>query len=106
MKRIACLGWGASREGVQEVLDGGTEGVVALGLANVILANKLRPADGAGRAGAVIDGWSGGLVDYAPAKVEQITGVPAKKIELVGCTSTSTSLASNCSDLLRTKWGQ
>src|SRR5580765_7525645 len=58
----------------------GTEGVLALGLANVILANKLRPAD-AGRAGAAIDGWSAGLADYAPAKVEQITGVAAKKIE-------------------------
>ena len=30
----------------------GTEGVLALGLAHVILANKLRPADGGGRAGA------------------------------------------------------
>ena len=52
----------------------GTEGVLALGLAHVILANKLRPADG-GRAGAAIDGWAGGLPDYTPAKVEQITGV-------------------------------
>ena len=58
----------------------GTEGALALGLAHVILANKLRPAD-AGRAGAAIDGWSAGLADYAPAKVEQITGVAAKKIE-------------------------
>ena len=58
----------------------GTEGVLALGLAQVMLANKLRPAD-AGRAGAAIDGWSAGLPDYTPAKVEQITGVAAKKIE-------------------------
>jgi anaerobic selenocysteine-containing dehydrogenase len=58
----------------------GTEGVLALGLAHVILANKLRPAD-AGRAGAAIDGWSAGLADYAPAKVEAITGVAAKRIE-------------------------
>ncbi len=58
----------------------GTEGVLALGLAQVILAGKLRPAD-AGRAGAAIDGWSAGLPDYAPARVEQITGVAAKKIE-------------------------
>ena len=58
----------------------GTEGVLALGLAHVILANKLRPAD-AGRAGAAIDGWSAGLPDYTPAKVEQITGVAAKKVE-------------------------
>src|SRR5712692_6018760 len=58
----------------------GTEGVLALGLAHVILANTLRPA-AAGRAAAAIDGWSGGLADYAPARVEQITGVPAKRVE-------------------------
>jgi anaerobic selenocysteine-containing dehydrogenase len=58
----------------------GTDGVLALGLAHVILANKLRPAD-AGRAGAAIDGWASGLADYTPAKVEQITGVPAKRVE-------------------------
>ena len=58
----------------------GTEGVLALGLAYVILANRLRPAD-AGRAGAAIEGWSAGLPDYTPARVEQITGVAAKKVE-------------------------
>ena len=58
----------------------GTEGVLALGLAHVILANKLRPSSG-GRAAAAIDGWSGGLADYAPARVEQITGVAAKRVE-------------------------
>src|SRR4051794_1930200 len=58
----------------------GTEGVLALGLANVILANKLRPSGG-GRASAAIDGWSGGLADYGPARVEQITGVAAKRVE-------------------------
>jgi len=58
----------------------GTEGVLALGLAHLILANKLRPAD-AGRAGAAIDGWSSGLPDYTPARVAQLTGVTAKQIE-------------------------
>lgn len=58
----------------------GTEGVLALGLAHVILANQLRPAD-AGRAGAAIDGWSAGLPDYTPARVEEMTGVAAKKVE-------------------------
>src|SRR5262249_13460228 len=53
---------------------------LALGLAHVIVANKLRPAS-SGRASAAIDGWSGGLADFAPAKVEQITGVPAKRVE-------------------------
>ena len=58
----------------------GTEGVLALGLAHVIVANKLRPS-GSSRAGAAIDGWSGGLSAYSPADVEKITGVPAKRIE-------------------------
>jgi anaerobic selenocysteine-containing dehydrogenase len=58
----------------------GTEGVLALGLAHVILREKLRPADG-GRAGALIDGWSAGLPAYAPEPVATITGVSAKRIE-------------------------
>src|SRR5262249_30842847 len=58
----------------------GTEGVLALGLAYVIIANKLRPSGG-GRATAAIDGWWGGLAAYAPARVEQMTGVPAKRVE-------------------------
>jgi menaquinone reductase, molybdopterin-binding-like subunit len=60
----------------------GTEGALALGLAHVILAAK-KPAD-AGRAGAAVEGWSAGLPDYAPAKVEALTGVAAKKIERLG----------------------
>ena len=59
----------------------GTEGVLALGLAHVILKNTLRPSDAGGRAGALVDGWSGGLADYEPAKVEQITGVSAKRVD-------------------------
>ncbi|MBZ5556322.1 MAG: molybdopterin-dependent oxidoreductase [Acidobacteriia bacterium] len=59
----------------------GTEGVLALGLAHIILRNKLRPADAAGRAGAAIDGWSGGLQDFKPENVEKITGVSALRIE-------------------------
>ena len=45
----------------------GTEGALALGLAHVIVRDKLRPADGGGRAGALVDGWSSGLADYTPA---------------------------------------
>lgn len=59
----------------------GTEGVLALGLAQVILAAKLRPADAAGRAGSLVDGWSGGLTDYALDVVEKKTGVAAARIE-------------------------
>jgi menaquinone reductase, molybdopterin-binding-like subunit len=58
----------------------GTEGVLALGLAHVILKEKLRPGN-TGRAPGLIDGWSGGLGDYAPDKVAQITGVPSKRVE-------------------------
>src|SRR5207249_255056 len=28
-----------------------------------------------------IDGWSGGLADYTPARVEQVTGVSAKRVD-------------------------
>jgi anaerobic selenocysteine-containing dehydrogenase len=59
----------------------GTEGVLALGLAHVMLAAKLRPVDAAGRAGALIEGWSAGLPAYAPADVEKLTGVDARRIE-------------------------
>ena len=66
----------------------GTEGVVALGIAHAILAARSRPADAgkaggpiAGRASGQIAGWSSGLQDYAPAAVEQRTGVKAAVIE-------------------------
>jgi len=58
----------------------GTEGLLALGLAHVILSEKLRPADAAGQAGAQIDGWSKGLADYTPEAVEKSTGVEAARI--------------------------
>lgn len=58
----------------------GTEGVLALGIAHIILRDKLRPAD-AGRAGALVDGWSAGLPDYAPDKVASLTGVSTKRLE-------------------------
>ena len=59
----------------------GTEGVLALGLANVIMSAKLRPASAGGRAGALIEGWSSGLSSFAPEQVEQITGVAASRVE-------------------------
>jgi anaerobic selenocysteine-containing dehydrogenase len=59
----------------------GTEGALALGLAHVIMAEKLRLASGAGRAGALVEGWSGGLADWAPEQVEKITGVSARRVE-------------------------
>jgi anaerobic selenocysteine-containing dehydrogenase len=59
----------------------GTEGALALGLAHVIVAAKLRPAAAAGRAGALVEGWSGGLPAYTPVEVEKITGVTAARVE-------------------------
>jgi menaquinone reductase, molybdopterin-binding-like subunit len=59
----------------------GTEGVLALGLANVIMAAKLRPAEAGGRAGSLIEGWSTGLVAYTPEQVEKLTGVAARRVD-------------------------
>jgi anaerobic selenocysteine-containing dehydrogenase len=58
----------------------GTEGVLALGFAHVILEHKLKPGT-SGRASALIAGWSSGLEDYSPDKVEKITGIKASRIE-------------------------
>jgi anaerobic selenocysteine-containing dehydrogenase len=59
----------------------GTEGVLALGLAHVMLADRLRPPSAAGQAGALIDGWTTGLTDYTPELVEKQTGVAAPKVK-------------------------
>lgn len=59
----------------------GTEGVLALGIANAMFAAKLRTPGDAGGAGAAIEGWSAGLTSYTPEEVEKITGVEARRIE-------------------------
>lgn len=59
----------------------GTEGLLALSLAHVIINAKMRPPQAAGRAGAMIEGWSGGLEAFSPHKVEKLTGVEAARIE-------------------------
>src|SRR4030095_9886717 len=59
----------------------GTEGVLALGLAHVIMAAKLRDATAAGRAGAQIDDWASGLAAYEPTRAQEITGVATSRIE-------------------------
>ena len=59
----------------------GTDGVLALGVAHVLMAADLFPAAAAGPAGALIEGWDAGLVDYAPQEVERITGVAADRVE-------------------------
>ena len=59
----------------------GTEGVLALGLANVIMKSGARKAADAGRAGTLIEGWAGGLAEYTPQEVEKRTSVSAARIE-------------------------
>jgi menaquinone reductase, molybdopterin-binding-like subunit len=59
----------------------GMEGVLALGIAHVILGEKRVPQGAASRAGSLIAGWSAGLSDYSPEAVEKQTGVPAAVIK-------------------------
>jgi anaerobic selenocysteine-containing dehydrogenase len=59
----------------------GLEGLLALGIAHVILSEKLAPQAAGSRAGALIAGWSAGLPDYTPEAVEKQTGVSAAVIK-------------------------
>ena len=59
----------------------GTEGILALGLAHVILKSKLRTPSAAGKAGELIDGWSAGLSNYSPEAVATQTGITPARIE-------------------------
>jgi anaerobic selenocysteine-containing dehydrogenase len=61
----------------------GTEGLLALAIANVIIGEKLRPASAAAGAGSHIQGWSEGLTEYTPEKVAQPTGVSAASLTRV-----------------------
>jgi anaerobic selenocysteine-containing dehydrogenase len=58
----------------------GREGVLALGIAHVILSRKLAPPGTGSRAGSQIAGWSAGLPDFTPEAVEKQTGVSAAVI--------------------------
>ena len=55
----------------------GTEGALALGIAHVIMRDKLRTVATA----AGVPGWSDGLPDYGPEQVEKLTGVSVARIE-------------------------
>ncbi|MGQ0732363.1 MAG: molybdopterin-containing oxidoreductase family protein [Acidobacteriota bacterium] len=59
----------------------GTEGAMALGMAHVILREGLARGDAAGRAGALIEGWGAGLPEFAPERVEAMTGIPGARVE-------------------------
>src|SRR6185369_12517186 len=54
----------------------GTEGVLALGLAHVIMKSGVHKA-----VKAPIAGWDSGLSDFTPQEVEKKTGVKAARIE-------------------------
>jgi anaerobic selenocysteine-containing dehydrogenase len=71
----------------------GTEGVLALGLAHVIVREKLRRAEDAGRAGTLLAGWSEGLPAYSPEEVEKKTGVSAARVSRIATEMTSHSPA-------------
>jgi anaerobic selenocysteine-containing dehydrogenase len=59
----------------------GTEGVLALGIANAVMKSGVRKPGDAGDAGTLIDSWMTGLTEYTPAEVEKKTGVGAARIE-------------------------
>ena len=59
----------------------GTDGVLALGLAHVLIGSGVRPAAAAGNAGSLIEGWASGLAEFTPARVEEVTGVLAARVE-------------------------
>jgi anaerobic selenocysteine-containing dehydrogenase len=59
----------------------GTEGVLALGLAHLLVNGKRSAGDVVTRAGSLIDGWGSGLAAYTPSDVERRTGVSAARVE-------------------------
>jgi len=71
----------------------GTEGVFALGIAHVILSEKLAPPGPGSRAGSLIAGWSAGLPDHTPEAVEKQTGVSAAVIKRLAHEVTRTGSA-------------
>ncbi|MGA9883131.1 MAG: molybdopterin-dependent oxidoreductase [Candidatus Acidiferrales bacterium] len=58
----------------------GSEGVLALGIAHVLINDNLRSAASAGATGELIEGWSQRLAEYAPEKIEAQTGVKAATV--------------------------
>ncbi len=58
----------------------GTEGVLALGIAHLIIDSGQATPDDAGRAGELIEGWADGLASYEPEQVGEITGVDSERL--------------------------
>lgn len=61
----------------------GAEGVLALGLARVIIKENLAPARVKSRATELIAGWAEGLAEYSPEEVEKKTGVAVARLTRV-----------------------
>jgi anaerobic selenocysteine-containing dehydrogenase len=61
----------------------GTEGLLALAMAHVIVNEKLHDADFVNQSTAGFAGWSGTLAGYAPATVAPQIDVPAETIERI-----------------------
>jgi anaerobic selenocysteine-containing dehydrogenase len=59
----------------------GTEGALALGIAHVILRDRLVAPSRPGRAALLIEGWTSGLVGFSPDRVAEVTTVPVARIE-------------------------
>jgi len=71
----------------------GTEGALALGIANVILGEKLVPQGAGKRAGSQIAGWDKGLPDFTTEAVARQTGVAAPVITRLAHEITGTGSA-------------
>jgi anaerobic selenocysteine-containing dehydrogenase len=61
----------------------GTEGLLALAMAHVIVSEKLHDADFVNQSTSGFAAWSGALASYAPATVAAQIDVPAEKIERI-----------------------
>jgi anaerobic selenocysteine-containing dehydrogenase len=61
----------------------GTEGLLALAMAHVIVNEKLHDADFVNQSTSGFAAWSGALSNYAPATVAPQIDVPAEKIERI-----------------------
>src|SRR5207247_682469 len=59
----------------------GMEGVLALGIAQVIIKSGARGAADAGPAGMLIYGWPAGLTEYTPLDVSKRAGISTARIE-------------------------
>jgi anaerobic selenocysteine-containing dehydrogenase len=61
----------------------GTEGLLALAMAHVIVGEKLYDAEFVAARTAGFDAWAGALTDYAPEKIAPLVDVPLASIQRV-----------------------